>query len=75
MAKSVPSFVVDVLVDAGWNRVDKRDAWVREGSMLLISPSSVSVGMYSVEWSRMGLVKVRFLNERDLFDVIRNGGF
>lgn len=73
MGKVVPSFVVDELVHHGWNEVD--GLWVRDGVGLRVAQGSVNASMFSVEWSRLGSVKVRFVDSVTLSKVIRDGGF
>ena len=78
MGKKLPSMVVDQLLACGWNPLQsdkKDDAWVRDGVSLVISPSHTTQFMFGVEWSRLGSVKVRFLDQQGLFRVIDSGSF
>jgi hypothetical protein len=77
MGKKLPSRIVDELVSAGWNRDDVKrdDVWLRDGVKLVVAQASTSNTMFSVEWSRLGLVRVQFLPEHQLSRVIDSGSF
>lgn len=77
MGSKLPSYVVDAFVVSGWKRADKGrdDVWVRDGVKLVIAQGSTNSAMFSVEWSRLGLVRVQFLPEHLLMKVIDSGSF
>ena len=77
MSSKLPSYVLDAFVASRWKRDDaKRDGvWVRDGVMLRVAQASTNASMFSVEWSRLGLVRVQFLPEHQLLKVIDNGSF
>jgi hypothetical protein len=77
MSSKLPSYVIDAFVASGWKPADeKKDVgWVRDGVLLRVAQASTNVAMFSVEWSRLGLVRVQFLPEHQLMRVIDNGSF
>jgi hypothetical protein len=77
MSSKLPSYVVDAFVASGWKPVDVKGdgVWVRDGVSLRVAQASTNASMFSVEWSRLGLVRVQFLPEHQLMRVIDNGSF
>jgi hypothetical protein len=76
-SKKLPSYVLDAFVASGWKRDDGKrdDVWLRDGVRLVVAQASTNASMFSVEWSRLGLVRVQFLPEFMLLKVIDNGSF
>lgn len=77
VSSKLPSWVVDEFVASGWKRFDGKrdDVWVRDGVKLSVAQGSTNASMFSVEWSRLGTVRVQFLHSFELSRVIDNGSF